>query len=77
MKVENEIKYPYLQTLDCFDELKEKCSEDYLNELEEEMRWYEEEATDDDIGDCGENLSWFLVCVYGDGDIEEWLDEIE
>ena len=72
-----EIQYPHLKQLDCFDILKEKCSEGYLNELEEEMRWYEEDATDEDIGECGENLSRFLICVYGCGDIEEWLEEIE
>lgn len=60
-----EQKYKYLQTLDCFEILKEKCSTEELDELEEEMRWYEEDATDDDIGECGENLSNFLVFVYG------------
>ena len=71
-----EIQYPHLKQLDCFYILKEKCSEDYLNELEEEMRWYEEDATDEDIGECGENLSQFLICVYGCGDMEEWLENI-
>ena len=68
--------YKYLEQLDCFDELKEKCSEDYLDELEEELRWYEEEATDEDIGECGENLSRFLICACGCGDMQEWLEEI-
>ena len=36
-----------------------------LDDLEEKMRWYEEEAADEDIGECGENLSRFLKCVYG------------
>ena len=42
------------------------------------MRWYEEKATDDDIGECGENLSDFLVYVYGgnsDQDIEDLIEE--
>jgi len=63
-----EQKYKYLQTLDCFEILKEKCSPEELDELEEEMRWYEEDATDDDVGEYGENLSNFLVFVYGSDD---------
>ena len=59
------MKYEYLSTLDCFEILKTKYTEEYLDELEEEMRWYEEEATDEDIGECGENLSNFLRYVYG------------
>ena len=69
-------KYPYLQTLDCFDELQRKVPE-MLDDFEEEMRWYEEDATDDDIGECGENLSRFLVCVYGgNDDLDEFIDEL-
>lgn len=74
-------KYTYLETLDCFEKLKEKVPF-MLDDLEEEMRWYEEEATDDDIGECGENLSDFLIYVYGGNDdediedlIEEWIKE--
>ena len=66
--------YKYLSTLDCFDVLKGKCDEEYLDELEEEMRWYEEEATDEEIGECGENLSRFLVFVYGCND--SWLKDL-
>lgn len=68
--------YPYLETLDFFDKLKESFKDcpEYLDELEEEMRWYEEDATDEDIGECGENLSSFLCCVYGDADIDDWLN---
>lgn len=70
------IKYPYLETLDCFDLLKEKLP-DMLDEFEEEMRWYEEDATDDDIGECGENLSQFLIEVYGGNDnLEEFIEEL-
>ena len=65
-------EYKYLSTLDCFEILKMKCTEEYLDELEEEMRWYEEEATDEDIGECGENLSNFLHYVYGSDDY--WLE---
>lgn len=67
--------YPYLEQLDCYEVLKENCDENYLNSLEEEMRWYEEDATDEDI-ECGENLSQFLICVYGCGDLEEWIKEV-
>ena len=69
--------YPYLETLDCFEMLKEKVP-NMLDDLEEEMRWYEEKATDDDIGEGGENLSDFLVYVYGgssDEDIEDLIEE--
>lgn len=69
-------RYPYLEQLDCFELLKEKCSEDYLDSLEEEMRWYEEDATDEDIGECGEYLSRFLVCVHGCGDLNDWLEDV-
>ena len=57
--------YKYLSTLDCFEVLTEKCTEKYLDELEIQMKWYNEEATDKDIGECGENLSNFLLYVYG------------
>lgn len=68
--------YPYLETLDFFDKLKESFKDcpEYLDELEEEMRWYEEDATDEDIGECGENLSRFLCCVYGNDNIDDWLN---
>ena len=72
----NTEKYKYLSQLDCFPLLVEKCSEEYLESLENEMKWYETEATDDDIGDCGENLSDFLLYVYGGGD-DEWLHELD
>lgn len=69
-------KYPYLETLDCFNLLKEKIP-DMLDDFEEEMRWYEEEATDADIGECGENLSRFLVEVYGgNNDLEGFIEEL-
>lgn len=69
-------KYKYLSTLDCFEEMKEKIP-GWLDQLEEQMRWYEEDATDEDIGECGENLSRFLVAVYGSGEtVEEWLEEM-
>lgn len=66
--------YPYLEQLDCYNKLKEKVP-DMLNDLEEQMRWYEKDATDEDIG-SGEHLSRFLVCVYGGGTIDEWLNEL-
>ena len=69
-------KYKYLETLDCFDLLKQKVP-DMLDYFEEEMRWYEEDATDDDIGECGENLSQFLVEVYGgNNNLEELIEEL-
>lgn len=69
-------KYKYLSTLDCFEEMKEKIPS-WLDQLEEQMRWYEEDATEEDIGECGENLSRFLVAVYGSGEtVEEWLEEM-
>lgn len=69
-------KYPYLETLDCFNLLKEKVP-DMLDDFEKEMKWYEEEATDDDIGECGKNLSRFLLEVYGGNDsIEEFIEEL-
>ena len=67
-------QYPYLKKLDCFKRLKRELP-DMLDDLEEQMRWYEEDATDEDIGECGENLSRFLVCVYC-GDLEEWINEM-
>lgn len=71
----SEIKFPYLETLEEFEELKAKVP-DMFDKLEEEMRWYEEEATDEDIGNEGEHLSRFLVCVYGAGEsIHDWLEE--
>ena len=69
-------KYKYLETLDCFDLLKEKlpCM---LDDFEEQMKWYEEDATDEDIGECGENLSRFLIEVYGgNNNIEEFIEEL-
>ena len=66
-------KYKYISQLDCFPLLAEKCNEDYLDELEKEMQWYETEATDDDIQN-GENLSEFLLFVYGGGN--DWLEEL-
>ena len=69
-------EYPYLETLYCFDLLKEKLP-DMLDDFETEMKWYEEEATDEDIGECGENLSRFLIEVYGGGnDIKEFIEEL-
>ena len=69
-------KYPYLETLDCFNLLKEKVP-DLLDDFEKEMKWYEEEATNEDIGECGENLSRFLVEVYGgNNDLEGFIEEI-
>jgi hypothetical protein len=68
--------YKYLETLDCFDLLKQKAP-DMLDDFEEQMRWYEEEATDEDIGECGENLSRFLVEVYGgNNNLEELIEEL-
>ena len=68
-------RYEYLETLDCFEELREKvpCM---LDDLEKEMKWYEEVATDEEIGECGENLSSFLVAVYGGNDMNEWIETI-
>lgn len=69
-------KYQYLETLDCFNLLKEKLPY-MLDDFEAEMKWYEEEATDDDIGECGENLSRFLIEVYsGNNHIEEFIEEL-
>lgn len=67
-------KYPYLETLDCFELMKEKVPES-LDEFEKQMRWYEEEATDDDIGN-GEHLSRFLVEVYCGNNLEEFIEEL-
>jgi hypothetical protein len=70
-------KYTYLERLRCFELLKEKVPY-MLDDLEKQMRWYEEEATDEEIGD-GENLSQFLICVYGGNNegieelIKEWI----
>ena len=69
-------KYQYLETLDCFNLLKEKLP-DMLDDFETEIKWYEEEATDEDIGECGENLSRFLIEVYsGNNNIEEFIEEL-
>lgn len=69
-------KYHYLKQLNCFDWLKEKVPY-MLDDFEKEMKWYEEEATDDDIGECGENLSRFLLEVYnGNDNIEEFIEEL-
>ena len=69
-------KYKYLEQLNCFNLLKQKVP-DMLDNFEEEMRWYEEDATDEDIGECGENLSRFLVEVYGgNNSIEEFIEEL-
>ena len=63
--------YQYLSQLNCFEDL--KASIPYmLDDLEQEMKWYEEESTEDDV----EHLSRFLVCVYGDYNIYDWLEEI-
>lgn len=75
MEVIHTERYKYLSQLDCFPLLLEKCSEDYLDELEKEMQWYETEANNNDIGDGGENLSEFLLYVYGGGN--DWLEELE
>ena len=64
-------KYNYLSKLDCFEALKTNVP-DLLNDLEQEMKWYEEESKEEDI----EYLSSFLVCVYCDGNIEDWLKEV-
>lgn len=69
-------RYKHLEQLDCFDLLKQKLP-DMLDDFEEQMRWYEEEATDEDIGECGENLPRFLVEVYGgNNSLEEFIEEI-
>jgi hypothetical protein len=68
------MEYKYLSTLNCFEVLKERCTKEHLDELEAEMRWYEEEAIDEDIGECGENLSSFLCYVYGGYDV--WLEDL-
>lgn len=69
-------KYPYLETLDCFSLLKEKVP-DLLDDFEKEMKWYEEDAAEEDIGECGENLSRFLLEVYGgNNDIESFIEEL-
>jgi hypothetical protein len=69
-------KYYYLKQLDCFEWLQEKIPY-MLDIFEREMKWYEEEATDDDIGECGENLSRFLLEVYsGSNDINEFIKEM-
>lgn len=69
-------KYPYLETLDCFNLLKEKLP-NMLDDFEREIKWYEEEAADEDIGEYGENLSRFLIEVYGGNNgIEEFIEEL-
>lgn len=68
--------YKYINQLDCFDLLKQKLP-DMLDDFEEQMRWYEEDATDEDIGECGEKLPRFLIEVYGgNNNIEEFIEEI-
>ncbi len=69
-------KYPYLTSLDIFDRLKQHTDAEMLDYLEAQMRWYEEDATDEDIGECGANLTQFQVCVYGDGNLEEWAEAV-
>ena len=64
-------KYHYLSQLDCFNDLKVNVPY-LLDELESNMKWYEEEATDDDM----EYLNSFLICVYCDGNIKDWLREV-
>jgi hypothetical protein len=67
--------YPYLQQLDCYNKLKEKVP-DMLSVLEEQIRWYEEDATDEDIGN-GEYLTLFLLTIYSGSSIDEWLELVE
>ena len=67
-------KYPYLEKLDCYNLLKEKIP-DMLDDFEKEIKWYEEEANDDDI-ENGENLSRFLIEVYCGNDIDEFIEEL-
>lgn len=61
-------KYHYLSQLDYFEDLKANVP-DLLDDLENDMKWYEEEATDDDM----DYLNSFLICVYCNGDIKDWL----
>lgn len=63
--------YPYLQQLDCYNKLKEKVP-DMLDDLEEEIKWYEE--TEEEIDE--ECLSSFLVYIYCNNNIDEWLNWI-
>lgn len=65
-------RYELLSEFDFFDTLKEKCSEEELDALERELRWYEYEATDEDIGECGEHLSDFLR--FAQGGFGDWLE---
>lgn len=67
-------KYPYLEKLDCYNLLKEKVP-DMLDDFEKEIKWYEEEANDNDI-ENGENLSRFLVEVYSGNNITEYIEEL-
>ena len=68
-----------------FDCLKESVTEEIFKRIvdefpymladwDEECRKYLYEMTDDDIGECGENLTRFQASVFGEG-IEEYLDE--
>lgn len=67
--------YKHLKTLDCFDTIKEKIPY-MLDTWEKEMEWYETKASDKEIGECGENLSRFLRCVYGNENLEELINEL-
>ena len=64
-------KYHYLSQLDCFEDLV-KYVPWLLDELESDMKWYEEESTDDDM----DYLNSFLICIYCNGDIKDWLREV-
>lgn len=67
--------YPFLETLEEFSLLQQLVPE-MLDSLEKEMAWYDT-ASDEDIGECGENLSRFLVAVHGSGEtVTDWLIEL-
>ena len=74
--LEEFMKHPYLSQFDFYPVLAEhfKHTPGYLDALDKQCQWYEEVATDEDIGAEGENLSSFLVYVYGAGS-NGWLQE--
>lgn len=70
-----ETPYPFLQTLEEFSLLQQLVPE-MLDSLEKEMAWYDT-ASEEEIGECGEKLSRFLVAVHGSGEtVTDWLIDI-
>lgn len=66
-------KYPHLEKLEFYDKFAANIEEKWFEGFEQQIVWYETQATPDDIGEGGEHLSWFLQCVYGDEDIDDFI----